>query len=708
MIIAALLGALTFGACVDSQESESVKAIRDAKTEQLKSIATLNNAKAQAEATIAAAQAALLQAQAQQAAAEAAALNATTEAQKILNQVAAAEAAAKIANIEAQMELDMLAYEKALLDAQIAFAATADAHMKALYDAYTQDLKDLKDAQATLAAAQATLAEAEKGLASVEETFNKTVASKNESLVKAQTSLAAKEAELAAVKELSEYDMTKAQMEAYVANFYEKTWLPLKKKESLAIEALSATVEAISKYETDSAYAEAFAEFITLGGSVLPSAAATDSYNHDGNNNTPGIPAIGFVANDQFVPLFYGSTYASSDARVFGANIDHKGRVEGVDADYDATYHYTPIVYNNNIVAANVAKYEAVAKANISATYDAALENAANNVALAKDAFEKKVEGVSDEIKMKNIVADYEKVYEKYVEIATDAAEAEYTVETLATFIDENDIEADSEIEDADDYDGSYTYATYKSYFNKAVKALQALEAAEAWLEDGLDSDNKDMKKFMDSLKTGVDENEDYTYEGDTLVEILDELGDSFDNEGNYILPDYYAEAIEAQANLQDAYEDAVGLAEEAVEYLNTMVAEAENWTALAITKYNELYAANVAAAVAKDAATLAAAEAEAKCDAITALLDSATAYDSEYVYGEQIASISSDIATLKATIKTLEAEIKALTLEKETASAEDAIAVAQEAVVDAEYQVAVAEANLANTKAALDAALAE
>ena len=50
MIIAALLGALTFGACVDTEESSSVTAIRNAKAEQLKSIATLNNAKAQAEA----------------------------------------------------------------------------------------------------------------------------------------------------------------------------------------------------------------------------------------------------------------------------------------------------------------------------------------------------------------------------------------------------------------------------------------------------------------------------------------------------------------------------------------------------------------------------------------------------------------------------------------------------------------------------------
>ena len=701
MIIAALLGALTFGACVDSEESASVTAVRNAKAEQLKSLATLNNAKAQAEATIAAAEAQLAAAQAQLLAAEAAAINAETEAQKILNQAAAAEAAATIAKLEAQLELDMLAYEKQLLEAQVAFAATADAHMKSLYDAYTQDLKDLKDAQATLVKAQAALTAAEKGLASVEETYNKAVATKNESLAKAEAELASKKAELAAVKELSEYDMTKAQMESYYTNFYEKTWLPLKKAESLAIENLAASVEACTEYSVDdAAYNDAYNDFIALDSDVLPD-LTVENYNHDGNNRTPAISATGFVVDGEFIALFHNEAN--------GANIDHKGRVEGVEGSgYDATYHYTPKAYYNDIVAANVETYAAYVALGIAVEYEAALENAANNVALAKNAFEKKVDGVSGEITMKNIAADYETVYKKYAEVYADLLEAQYTAATLSTFIEDNDIEADSEIEDADDYDGPYTYATYKSYFNAAVKALKAVEAANAWLEDGLDSDDKDMKKFMDSLKTGVDENDDYVYEGDTLEDILETLSENFDDEGEYILPDYYADAIAAQADLQEAYENACEDAEEAIELLAEMVAEYENWVAVAITGYNETFAANVAAAVAKNDATKAVAAAEAKCDAIEALLNSATAYDAEFVYGEQIAALNAKISELEGTIKTLKAEIKALTLESETATKEQAVAAAQAAVVDAEYQVAIAEANLAVTKAALDAALAE
>ena len=64
MIIAAMLGALTFGACVDNNESASVENVRNAKAEELKSLAALNNAKAQAELIAANAEAALKASQA--------------------------------------------------------------------------------------------------------------------------------------------------------------------------------------------------------------------------------------------------------------------------------------------------------------------------------------------------------------------------------------------------------------------------------------------------------------------------------------------------------------------------------------------------------------------------------------------------------------------------------------------------------------------
>ena len=71
MIIAVLLGALSLGACVDDNESQSVTNVRNSKTAELKSIAAMEKAAAEAKVTMANAEAKLKVAEvaAQQAAA---------------------------------------------------------------------------------------------------------------------------------------------------------------------------------------------------------------------------------------------------------------------------------------------------------------------------------------------------------------------------------------------------------------------------------------------------------------------------------------------------------------------------------------------------------------------------------------------------------------------------------------------------------------
>lgn len=49
MMVAVLLGALTLGACVDDNESQSVTDVRTAKAEQLRAMADLYKAQAEAE-----------------------------------------------------------------------------------------------------------------------------------------------------------------------------------------------------------------------------------------------------------------------------------------------------------------------------------------------------------------------------------------------------------------------------------------------------------------------------------------------------------------------------------------------------------------------------------------------------------------------------------------------------------------------------------
>lgn len=214
----------TFTSCVDSTESPSVTAIRDAKAEQLKSIAELNKALAEKELIIAnaekaaqaanqayqeaqakllAAQAAHEQAQADLLAAQAAALNAQTDAEKAkleyelklmqaeLDKKAQELEAAK-ADLAAQqarldIELDRLKAELertkiSVAQAQFAYdqmvkaaeKAESDAEKQELLDQalrvkelirnYNQAAKDLVDAKTRLAEDQMYVARLEAGL----------------------------------------------------------------------------------------------------------------------------------------------------------------------------------------------------------------------------------------------------------------------------------------------------------------------------------------------------------------------------------------------------------------------------------------------------------------------------------------------------------------------------------------------------------------
>lgn len=200
---ALLLGALTLNSCVDNVESDSVKAVRQAKAEQLKAKADLdkanaeaalidaNTAKAAAEALAEynKARAALANAQAEKEKAEAALANAQAESER----AAAAQAAeqAKIDLEEAQAKLDLYKQEVAKLAAQYeaelytqqlaalnAKKAYEDAVKNAekeeiatLMKAYQDAADALRQGQQTLAGFKLQLAKLEAGLISPEESI---------------------------------------------------------------------------------------------------------------------------------------------------------------------------------------------------------------------------------------------------------------------------------------------------------------------------------------------------------------------------------------------------------------------------------------------------------------------------------------------------------------------------------------------------------
>ena len=138
MMAAALFGAMTLGACVDNQESQSVTDIRDAKTEELKSLAALNNAQAEAVKIMANAEAALKAAEAAYQQAMAEQVEAQTELVKIQAEIAAIEV--QIKETELEEKLVELEAAQALLLTQ-----------KAEYE------KRIVQAQADMAKAEASL-----------------------------------------------------------------------------------------------------------------------------------------------------------------------------------------------------------------------------------------------------------------------------------------------------------------------------------------------------------------------------------------------------------------------------------------------------------------------------------------------------------------------------------------------------------------------
>lgn len=242
MMVAVLLGALSLGACVDDNETQSVTDVRNAKAEQLQARADMNNAEASAQKIMADAEAALLTAKAEAQKAAAAKVNAETEtikkrtelvelqkaaaglqneAAKIENkrrqveleralanlEVAKKEAEKQLAEIAARMELmaqnnqiELLKLQKRLAEAQKALvdyekrlAAAANQaekdkleaeqlELKRLSNKYFQSVKALLEAQNTLTGFKSTLTGLENGLVTAKAAKEEAIANNNNTI----------------------------------------------------------------------------------------------------------------------------------------------------------------------------------------------------------------------------------------------------------------------------------------------------------------------------------------------------------------------------------------------------------------------------------------------------------------------------------------------------------------------------------------------
>ena len=202
-LVGAFVASPIFTSCVEDEESASVTAIRDSKTEELKSIAALKKAEAQAEATISAANIALKQAEAeaQVAAAKlqeakAALQNTENEAEAARLLVAKKQAEANLARIQGEIEAQELAIQAALLNAQADLLYTKKqleqqikwyeddekAELMALANKYSQAVTNLLDAKKSLISMESELASLEAGFADAKESLEETIAGYNKSI----------------------------------------------------------------------------------------------------------------------------------------------------------------------------------------------------------------------------------------------------------------------------------------------------------------------------------------------------------------------------------------------------------------------------------------------------------------------------------------------------------------------------------------------
>lgn len=230
MMAAVLLGALTLGACVDDNESQSVTDVRNAKAEQLKSIAAMNNAEAQAKITLANADAAIKTAEAAQkqaladkAAAEAkikelelkmaeatydaalAAQLAQAQADKKEAEYQLAESQGKIDKLVISLEKDLAVLQKNLLQAQLDLKDKQDA----VADAQLKDMKELANRYARVLSAYTTKSQAainqKANIAAYEAELKDWEVLKASQISAKEFSISIYEKQIAALKEYSNY-----------------------------------------------------------------------------------------------------------------------------------------------------------------------------------------------------------------------------------------------------------------------------------------------------------------------------------------------------------------------------------------------------------------------------------------------------------------------------------------------------------------------
>ncbi|MBQ5900117.1 MAG: hypothetical protein IIW87_09480, partial [Alistipes sp.] len=450
MIIAALLGALTFGACVDNNESASVENVRNAKAEELKAQAALLNAEAQAkvilanaEAALKASQAAINQAEAAIKEAEARLAEAKAEAQEIENEGKLAELEAKIAEYEAtiayqqmlkakwfaQMETDAVKAEQALLEAQLELIkqerefnkkldefAKADAQkLRGLYSTYVMEASKLNRAISKVNQIKNNIAKAEAGLVKIDELVADFIEYQNAEIAEAEAAIVELEKVLAVFEEahadeiLTDEEVAELKAAAYVelAKLVEASAVAMdnvaaaqkvataaQTAEAEAYDAFLAVSDAANEESAMAALNEAKTAYLSAVNALVVEAklSALRDDSSDATGNGP-VTAWGFY----------------SDSATTGVNSVFNAIVTAPEGDVNkfvvedeenhpllSTFVHGLYTLNEENLAVLVAeKKEMYSEENMKAYADA-VEAATENLAAAQAAYEAAVKAVAD------------------------------------------------------------------------------------------------------------------------------------------------------------------------------------------------------------------------------------------------------------------------------------------------------------------------
>ena len=210
MMVAVLLGALSLGACVDDNESQSVTDLRNAKAAQLNAVAALYQAQADAAAETAAAEAELIRAKAALKQAKA------SQIEEEIRQ-AQEEFELQIAALQAKWEYKMVEWQSLKAQYEGQLWTNESTNVQNAYSRYTTALDAVYSLNQSLMEQQVQKAQLEANIISVDEAVERTIAGWNEDLAEEQRELAKLQEIQKATPSMEEYKdmMDQLEIQAY-------------------------------------------------------------------------------------------------------------------------------------------------------------------------------------------------------------------------------------------------------------------------------------------------------------------------------------------------------------------------------------------------------------------------------------------------------------------------------------------------------------